>query len=179
MPNPRVVGKRIHKLVCHQPSNVVLVWAVKNARQFVKYWLPVVFWMGLIFTGSGDSHSFQHSSRLIEPVVRFLFPNIAPETLNSVVVFFRKCAHLTEYAILALLFWRALRKPQKSDTRPWSGKLALSCIGLVALYAASDEFHQSFVPSREASLRDVLIDTTGATLGMGGLWSLGRLRKRW
>ena len=155
------------------------MWAVSKFRVFVKYWLPVCVWMVLIFSASGDSHSYQHSSRLIAPLVKFFFPAISQESLDLVVLGVRKCAHLTEYAILALLFWRALRKPVKNDPRPWSWPLAKLCVLLVALYAASDEFHQLFVPGRDATVRDVAIDTTGAALGMLIFWGIGRGRRRW
>lgn len=135
--------------------------------------------MVLIFSASGDSHSYQHSSRLIGPLVKFFFPAISQESLDLVVLGVRKCAHLTEYAILVLLCWRALRKPVKKDPRPWSWPLASGCVLLVALYAASDEFHQLFVASRDASVRDVAIDTTGAALGMLIFWGAGRWRRRW
>ena len=148
-------------------------------RVFLKYWLPLGVWMVVIFSASGDSHSYQHSSRLLAPLVKFFFPDISKESLDLAVLVGRKCAHLTEYAILALLFWRAVRKPLKNDARPWSWPLAGRAILFVALYAASDEFHQLFVPTREASLRDVAIDTTGAALGIFLLWGLGRWRRRW
>ena len=135
--------------------------------------------MVVIFSASGDSHSYQHSSRLIAPLVKFLFPAISQESLDLVVLYVRKCAHLTEYAILAWLFWRAVRKPVKRDPRPWSWPLAAGAMLFVALYAASDEFHQKFVASRDGSLRDVAIDTTGAVLGMLVFWGLGRWRRRW
>ena len=135
--------------------------------------------MVVIFSASGDSHSYQHSSRLIAPLVKFLFPAISQESLDLMVLYVRKCAHLTEYAILAWLFWRAVRKPVKRDPRPWSWPLAAGAMLFVALYAASDEFHQKFVASRDGSLRDVAIDTTGAVLGMLVFWGLGRWRRRW
>ncbi len=134
--------------------------------------------MTLIFSGSGDARSAAHSSRIIVPLMRWLFPNIDQEHLDLVVLLIRKCAHLAEYAVLAWLFWRAVRKPVKQDTRPWSWPLAGGAILFVALYAASDEWHQTFVPNREGCLRDVLIDTTGAVLGMAGLWGGWRLRER-
>jgi VanZ family protein len=49
----------------------------------------------------------------------------------------------------------------------------------VALYAASDEIHQAFVPCREASVWDILLDTTGAAISLLCLWGIGKLRKRW
>jgi len=91
----------------------------------------------------------------------------------------RKCAHLTEYAILALLVWRALRKPVRKDVRPWRWSEAGYAILFVALYAASDEIHQFFVPHREGRFADVMIDTAGALFGMLALWFVGRLSKIW
>jgi VanZ family protein len=153
--------------------------AVSKARSFIKYWLLPLLWMVVIFSASGDQKSFQHSSRIIAPLLHWLLPHLSEQAVNHVVVFVRKCAHLTEYAILAFLFWHALRKPVKRDPRPWAWREAKLSIWLVALYAATDEFHQLFVPSREASVRDVLIDTTGAICGMVLLWTLGRRLKWW
>ena len=92
-------------------------------------------------------------------------------------MFVRKCAHLAEYAVLALLVWRALRKESARENTPWRWSKAALVLALVALYAASDEFHQAFVPSREASVWDVLLDTSGAAFGLLCLWGVGRLRK--
>ena len=76
----------------------------------------------------------------------------------------RKCAHVTEYAVLALLLWRALRSipTLRPKTLMLFGAVLLGC----ALLAASDEFHQTFVKSRTPSGRDVLLDVGGALLGL-------------
>jgi VanZ family protein len=152
---------------------------VQKIRNFVWYWLPVILWMVLIFGFSSDSASVQHSSRILEPVLRFLFPGMAPETRNEIVFLARKCAHLTEYAVLALLVWRARRKPLRRDPRPWSGREALVALLVTGFYAATDEYHQTFVPGREGCVRDVIIDTCGAAAGLFLLWLLGRWRKHW
>lgn len=159
-------------------SESVFVWAVSKFRGFLKYWLPVLLWMAVIFSGSGDSKSSSHSSRIIVPLMRWMVPDISSENLDLVVLLVRKCAHLTEYAMLAWLCWRALRRPVKHDRRPWSWRLAGGAILFVALYAASDEWHQTFVPNREGCVRDVLIDTTGAVLGMALLWGVWLWRRR-
>ena len=164
--------------VCAGLSESVFVWVVSKFRSFIKYWLPVLAWMALIFSGSGDSKSSTHSSRIIVPLMRWLYPHMAQEDLDLVVLLVRKCAHLAEYAVLAWLFWRAVRQPVKRDARPWSWRLAGGAILFVALYAASDEWHQSFVPTREGCVRDVLIDTLGAMLGMALLWGCWCLRGR-
>lgn len=145
----------------------------------MKYWLPVIVWMGLIFSASGDKRSAQHSSRIIGPIVRWLFPQLAEESVELIVFLIRKCAHLTEYALLALLVWRALRKPVRRDPRPWLWREAGWTLLFCALYAASDEFHQSFIPQRQGRFHDVVIDSVGAGAGLLALWLLGKWRKQW
>jgi VanZ family protein len=115
---------------------------VSKAGVFVKYWLLPLIWMVVIFSASGDSHSFQHSSRIIGPLLHWLFPHLSHEKVDVIVTAVRKCAHLTEYAVLAFLFWRALWRPVRRDPRPWSWRHAGAAILLVAFYASTDEFHQ-------------------------------------
>ena len=139
----------------------------------------MLVWMWVIFSASGDQLSFQHSSRIIDPVVRWLLPHLSDDAVRAIVIIVRKCAHLAEYALLALLLWRALRKPPKPDAPAWRWSEAGLVLALVGLYAATDELHQAFVPSRQGCVTDVLIDTSGAALALLCLWAVGRLRKRW
>src|SRR5436190_10836111 len=103
------------------------------ARLLLKYWLPVLIWMILIFSASGDTKSFQHSSRFLGPLLHWLFPHASEHAINVGVVIGRKCAHLTEYAVLGLLLWRALRQPVRNDPRPWSWSVAMRALLIVAL----------------------------------------------
>ena len=73
-----------------------------------------------------------------------------------------KTAHLCEYAVLGLLLARGLRLSRPS--LGGAGVVALAAL-LGAAYGATDEFHQSFVPERTASLGDLAADGTGALLG--------------
>jgi hypothetical protein len=84
---------------------------VPNVRTFFKYWLPLLAWLAVIFTASSDTKSFEHSSRILAPLLRWLFPQISDDTAHLIVLTARKCAHLIEYAVLALLLWRTLLKP--------------------------------------------------------------------
>jgi VanZ family protein len=152
---------------------------VLKFRAFLKYWLPALIWMALIFSASSDANSFAHSSRIIGPLLHWLFPQMPDDTMYFIVLVVRKCAHLTEYAVFALLLWRALRKPMKNDPRPWIWREARLALLIVALYAASDEFHQSFVPTRTALVSDVFVDTAGGAAGLLALWAFGRRQKRW
>jgi VanZ family protein len=150
---------------------------VPKLRSFARYWLPVLVWMWVIFAGSSDRLSFQHSSRLIGPVVRWLFPHLSEESVRAIIFILRKCAHLAEYAVLALLLWRALHKAPGLDAPRWRWPEAGLALALAALYAASDEFHQTFVPSRQGCVSDVLLDTAGGALGLMCLWAAGRWRR--
>lgn len=131
---------------------------------FLKYWLPLLIWISVIFVGSTNLMSAEHTSRFVVPFLLWLKPGMSPQTIWLILIAARKCAHVTEYAVLSLLLWRALRAV------PILHKKALTVFGVVmvgcALFAASDEFHQIFVKSRTPSVRDVLLDIAGAILGL-------------
>lgn len=114
--------------------------------------------MGFIFFASTVNFSASNTSRIIRPLLIWLFPGISEERLNFAHFIIRKLGHLTEYAILGLLAARAFStSSQQLLRRRWF----LSALLLVALYAFSDEFHQLFVPSRTGSIYDSFIDIAG------------------
>ena len=128
------------------------------------YLILCILWMMLIFWFSSqvgdDSQSMSDS--VIVMIDRIFHTHILTgggileETVSFLV---RKAAHMSEYAILAMLFaayWRA------AGNRHY---LIMAFVCVVA-YAASDEFHQLFVAGRSGQLKDVGIDTLGGTLGL-------------
>jgi VanZ family protein len=136
----------------------------EQMRRFLKNWLPVMVWVGVIFLGSTDLMSAEHTSRFIVPFLRWLKPDISAETLASIHFIVRKCTHVGEYAILALLLLRAATlMPNSKRSIPI---LYLSVWGVCLIVAATDEFHQAFVASRGASVQDIMIDSSGAVLGL-------------
>ena len=145
-------------------------------RTFLKYWLPVLVWMAVIFTGSSDAHSYEHSSLIVEPFLHWLFPHMSQDNVARIHEGLRKCCHLTEYAILALLVWRALHAT-KSNLPPWSWPKVGGTLLVVFLYACTDEFHQIFVPTRTPHITDVMIDTCGGAIGLLALLLFRRFRK--
>ena len=147
-------------------------------RLFLKYWLPVLLWMAVIFSASTDAGSSQQTSRFIRPILRWLFPQASDTTIDQMQFVIRKGGHMTEYAVLAGLLWRARCQPAPEELRPGPGAAALFAWLVATLYACSDELHQYFVASRQASVGDVLLDSAGAALGLVTLWQLGRWRKR-
>jgi VanZ family protein len=136
----------------------------EKIRRFLKNWLPVIVWVGVIFLGSTDLMSAEHTSRFIVPFLRWLKPDISAETLASIHFIVRKCTHVGEYAILALLLLRAATLITNSKRS--IPILYLSVLGVSLIVAATDEFHQTFVASRGASVQDIMIDSSGAVLGL-------------
>jgi len=131
-----------------------------------KNWLEAIAWAGLISTLSTDPFSSQHTSIFIVPVLRWLFPHASAETIDLMHTIIRKTAHFTEYFIFSVLILRGLR----GKDRGWKLRWAVWAVAIVAGFAALDEFHQSFVPSRTASPWDALLDATGATAAQVVVW---------
>lgn len=128
-------------------------------KAFLRYWFPLLVWLTLIFVGSTDVLSGEHTSLFMIPFLHRLFPHLLLPALERIELIVRKAGHISEYAILAVLSYRALVNTFLAGRRVFAGVMVLLfCL----LYAASDEFHQSFVPSRTASWRDVVIDLCGA-----------------
>jgi VanZ family protein len=146
-------------------------------REFGNFWLPPLIWMALIFSVSTDLGSMQHTSRIIGPILRFFSPTVSSQTIHDVQVVVRKTGHVTGYAVLAILVWRVRNRGM--FTNGWTWRAAMFAELIALLYAISDEFHQSFVPTREASAVDVLIDCAGAAAGLLVVWMIGKARKKW
>ena len=124
---------------------------------------PLILWAAFIFVASTKLMSASNTSTILLPVVLWLFPNISEATLNLIHFMVRKAGHFSEYAIFALLAARALRTSSRELLRQRWFWLSLL---LVVVYALGDEFHQSFVPSRTASIYDSMIDTFGGLTGL-------------
>lgn len=117
-----------------------------------KYLILTILWMIFIFVMSqtpGNDSSKQ--SNFIVDIIIHILP-ITRDTLSFIV---RKCAHMTEYAILAFLIYKTIVHIEKS--------LVKSFI-FTFLYAYTDEFHQLFIAGRAGQFRDVCIDSTGALI---------------
>jgi len=150
--------------------------------------------MALIFGGSTDLFAEHRASRILGPILRWFDPRISDAAIQRVQMVARKTAHFTEYAVLALLVCRALSsrhqlpggspndklvhgRPGEEAATPLGSAARRAAVALLicALYALSDEAHQAFVPTRHASLQDVLLDCAGA---VGGLAMAGLVRQR-
>ncbi len=153
--------------------------AVSAPRSFLRYWLPVLLWLAVIFSVSTNAGSAQHTSRFFKPFLRWLMPGVSEETLERFHFYVRKQGHVCEYAVLAMLLIRAARRPRADGLRPpWRRGLVVATLAACAVAAAGDEGWQSIWSDRLASPLDVVIDTTGAALGLLAAWLWSRWRER-
>jgi len=127
------------------------------------WWVLTAIWAVIIFNLSGASCSSASSGRLLSMIFNWLSISVLPQTLDRLNFLLRKTAHLSEYAILAMILYHSI-KP--ADDRSWSRRSAFVALLVSGIYSLTDEFHQVFVPGRHASLYDCLLDTTGAFLGL-------------
>ena len=144
------------------------------AGNFVRYWVPVLTWMLVIFAASTDLMSAEHTSRFLGPFLRWLIPDIPLATIATVQFVVRKTAHVVEYAVLGALLLRATALG--GEKAGWT-RVALALL-LAASWAAIDEFHQSFLASRTGTPKDVMIDTAGALLGLACYARIARWKQR-
>ncbi len=110
-------------------------------RNFLFFWAPPLLWMALIYYGSAQPTLPSLSHSLLDQLIKY-------------------GAHFVEYAVLALLWYRAI---YSRFSHPIIQPLAFV---IVAIYALSDEFHQSFVPGRSATWQDVAVDLLGGACAL-------------
>lgn len=127
-------------------------------------WALLLAWMALIYRLSATP-----DLKTVPLAQRFhLLPaTIGVELTNLLELLLRKAAHMAAFGLLAWFAFRALAATFPAWAR---GRLLAAAFGLALLYAISDEWHQSFVPTRYGSLRDVAIDTAGATIALLIIW---------
>jgi VanZ family protein len=137
----------------------------RSWRERIWRYAPLIIWMTFISVASSNEFSAVNTSRVVGPLLLWLFPNITEESLRLTHLLVRKAAHFTEYAIMG---WLAARAFAGSSRKFLRQRWLLSGLLLIVLYALLDEYHQSFVPSRTGSLYDSGIDIAGGMIGLIG-----------
>jgi VanZ family protein len=145
-------------------------------RVWLWSYAPFFIWIGVIFFLSSNLGSAAHTSLIIDPLLKWLFPQMAETSREFVHACVRKTAHFTEYGVLALLGIRAFSNATGLLFRL---RWVLPVI-VVAAVASLDEFNQSFEPSRTSSPWDVVLDIFGGvtwTLACYLIWRLWHTRR--
>ena len=132
----------------------------RRTKAFQRIWRygPLLLWMVLISIASSSEFSALNTSQVIRPLILWIFPNLSEERVAVIHFLTRKVAHFSEYAVLGLLSARAFSRSANDFMQRHWFQMALL---LIVAYALLDEFHQSFVPSRTASIYDSAIDVAG------------------
>jgi VanZ family protein len=128
---------------------------------FIIYWLPPLIWM-LFISPTNDALTVSSTSHIIVPLLKWLFPNADPVTIDSFHILVRKSIHFLEYALLAFLLFRAFRGKNKDWQMRWILYAGIITIG----YSSLDEFFQTLIPSRTGELSDWMIDVAGAVFAL-------------
>jgi VanZ family protein len=137
--------------------------------RIVQYWLPLIVWLGVIYSFSTDEFSAGNTEGFIVPILNFLFSGLSPAQLSFGHAVVRKLGHMTEYAILAWLTYRAIRFDEADSL-----KAKVRTFQFLVLAAMTDEFHQSLTMTRGASIVDVGYDSIG---GLILLWIATLVKK--
>lgn len=146
-----------------------------DRHQILKAWIAAILWLIVIAIESTSYLSAHNTSRILYPLLHFLF-GISRAEFEPWHVFIRKSGHVFGYGLLSILLFRAWRETIPIPGTPkWTIRWASIAVLGTALVASLDEWHQSFLPSRTGRWQDVVLDTCagiGAQLALLLYWRL-------
>ena len=146
-----------------------------STKRILRVWLPSAIWLAVIVAESTNLGSSDHTSRILYPIFRFLFDMDAARFSVWHAVL-RKTGHFVGYFTLSALLFRSWRATFPRLSTRWClqwATLAFLCTSLVAML---DEWHQSFLPSRTGTFRDVVLDSSAAFIAQIALFAILRMR---
>jgi VanZ family protein len=128
----------------------------------LKYWLPPALWMAVIIGLSSDVGSADHTGHWLLPLLKMMASWATQTQLDALHSLARKSGHITEYAVLAALWYRAFARGRHATPRT----AAAIAFSISVCWAGLDELRQSLVPTRTASATDVATDSIGVLLAL-------------
>jgi VanZ family protein len=135
---------------------------------------PLILWLAVIFINSSTVGATNNTSRIIRPLLEWLFPNASALTLDIYHGYIRKLAHFTEYAVLAFFASRAFWYSSQTFLRKFWFVWAFL---FVVFMASADEYNQSFNPLRTASGYDTLIDISGGFCAVAAFYIFKKVKQ--
>jgi VanZ family protein len=153
---------------------------LQNRRaRLLLHWIPALIGIAVIIGESTATMSSENTSRWLLPLWVKLFGPIGAARWDVVHHYIRKTGHFVGYGMVSLGFFDSWRVTMERRWTEWQVRFR-SAAGLAVLstllLASWDEWHQSFLPGRTSSPRDVAIDLCGAVaaqlvlLGIAGVW---------
>jgi len=130
-----------------------------DRHQLLKVWIAAILWLIVIAIESSEYLSAHNTGRILYPLLHFLF-GMSHARFEIVHFYIRKGGHVFGYGLLSILLFRAWRETVPAAGNPrWTPRWAnISLLG-TALVASLDEWHQSYIPSRTGTVKDVILDT--------------------
>jgi len=142
-----------------QPGAARFLRVNSHRSEVLKAWLAAILWLILIAVESTAYLSASNTGRILYPLLHFLF-GLDWTRFEDWHFYIRKTGHVIGYGMLSFLLFRAWRAtlPAMSGSR-WTMHWATIATLGTAFVASLDEWHQSFIPSRTGTIRDVILDT--------------------
>lgn len=136
---------------------------MKSNFKKIVAWVLVFLWMCVIFGFSSQSggESGGLSGKIVSFILNIFNISETEDIFNTIQFIVRKLAHGTEYLLLGILVFNAFY-----NTLTGIKKISVVSFVFCVVYSMTDEFHQLFIPERVGSIKDCLIDSTGALLGI-------------
>ena len=148
----------------------------KQHNLWLRAWLPTLIWLAVIACESTPMASAHNTGRLLGAVLRLFYPHLTWLQLYNANFVLRKSGHFIGYGILSvvayrtwwttwLLSWRRtlLRLPGwRMTMRLWLGRAAALALLTAAAVAGLDEWHQTMLPGRTGTIKDVALDSAAA-----------------
>jgi VanZ family protein len=145
-------------------------WARDDAgwRWWFSVWAPVAIAIAVICMESTGTFSAQNTSSWLRPIAEHWFGAIKDSTWEAFHHCLRKTGHFVGYGTVGFTFLRAwlhtLDRRGPTELLPFRLESSILAIFSTAIVASCDEFHQSFLPNRNGTPVDVLLDTAGASV---------------
>jgi VanZ family protein len=162
----------------------MVYWMSKNSQNpsAWRQWIPALIWLGVIVLESTDLFSSRNTAVLLYSLITTLFGQVDPAQVKTINAVLRKVGHMVGYGVLSFLLFRAWRATMRPGTQTWDFLCAAVAFLTAAATASLDEWHQTFIASRNGTLRDVFLDSAAALgvqfLIFGLLWKRGRSAKK-
>lgn len=133
------------------------------ASRVLRYWLPVLIMLGVMYYFSTDVFSADNTRSIIEKIFLWFRPHASAHAMAVFNYFVRKSLHFAEYAILGAILFRAFRA---DGTARWRLRWAFYSLVTAVSWALLDELHQALTRTRGGSVLDSLLDSSGALFAL-------------
>ena len=139
----------------------------------LRYWFPAICVALLISAFSTHYFSAAQTGQFIIPILHWIFPSAGLRPLRVMDMVVRTLAHVTEFGVFSIAVFHGIRAERHGWKLSWAGGTLIVAL----VFAGLDEWHQLYVPLREARVRDVAMDVSGALLAQLLVWTYSRFHK--